>query len=112
MRRTELPAPGAWNRVDVNIPQIEAGRAYWIGILNPADGSGDLRWRDRADASLSPELQSDPAGSLDELPADWVTLNTYDGGPAWPTCSGRPRPGSKCRPARCRSTAAARRRRR
>ena len=96
--RTELPAPGAWNKVDVDIPQIEAGRAYWIGILNPSDGSGDLRWRDRADASLSPELQSDPAGSLDEMPADWVTLNTYDGGPVSAYVFGPPPPGLEVSP--------------
>ena len=32
------PPEGAWNKVAVNIPGIEAGKAYWLGLLNPADG--------------------------------------------------------------------------
>ena len=105
--RALLPAPGAWNKVDVDIPGIVAGRAYWIGLLNPSDGTGSLRWRDRADDTLSPERQSDRLNPLPALPGTWVTKNVYDGGPVsayvWgpppPAPPSSPPPQSPLRPA-------------
>jgi len=63
--------PGAWNTawLESGVP-IEAGRAYWLAILNP--GPGTLVWRDRAGAR---ELaQTTPA--IGALPATWTS---YDG---------------------------------
>ena len=92
--RKELPVPGAWNAVDVHIPGIVAGRSYWIGLLNPGDGTGHLRWRDHADGpNGSPELQSPLGGDLRALPATWVTGIEYDGGPVSAYVFGTPAPG-------------------
>jgi PKD repeat protein len=98
--RVALPAPGTWNKVDVDIPGIVAGRAYWIGILNPSDGTGSLRWRDRADDSLSPERQTVAPPPLAELPGTWGTEGDkeWDGGPVSAYVWGPPPPAPPSSP--------------
>jgi hypothetical protein len=77
--RTSNPTPGAWNKVDVDIPGIVAGRKYWIGLLNPADATGELRWR--AHEAGEPEQQI-VGGALGQLPTIWQADRLWpDGGP-------------------------------
>jgi hypothetical protein len=77
--RTNSPAAG-WNQVTVPSAQLEAGKAYWIALLNPADATGTLRWTDRAGAGENGEQTS---GSVDllTLPDTWVTGGVYSDGP-------------------------------
>ena len=78
--RITNPTEGAWNKVAVNIPGIEAGKAYWLALLNPADGTGTLRWHDRAGGSGGAE-QTYGGPGLVELPPLWSTGGTYSDGP-------------------------------
>ena len=78
--RIANPAEGAWNKVAVEIPGIEAGKAYWLALLNPADGTGTLRWHDRAGGAGGAE-QTYGGGGLEELPPLWSTGGTYSDGP-------------------------------
>jgi glucose/arabinose dehydrogenase/PKD repeat protein len=78
--RIENPAAGGWNKVAVNIPGIEAGKAYWFSLLNPADGTGTLTWHDRADGSGGAE-QTSWEQNLTQLPGTWVTGAIYGDGP-------------------------------
>ena len=71
------PQPG-WNKVDVNIPGIEAGKPYWIGVLNPRDGTCGLRWHELNRGS--PEQWS-ASGSLAQLPTTWVPGRDWSDGP-------------------------------
>lgn len=66
--RLANPQAGAWNQVTVSGPNLTAGTAYWISVLNPADGAGVLRWRDRAGGSGGAEQTSQSQG-LVTLPA-------------------------------------------
>ena len=75
--RMKHPQPG-WNKVDVNIPGIEAGKPYWIGVLNPRDGTCGLRWHELNRGS--PEQWS-ASGSLAQLPTAWVPGRDWSGGP-------------------------------
>jgi glucose/arabinose dehydrogenase len=71
---------GAWNQVTIpNVP-IAAGTAYWVSLLNPADGSGTLRWRDRAGATGGAE-QTSLDRQLETLPATWATGQNWSDGP-------------------------------
>ncbi|HWM07987.1 MAG TPA: PQQ-dependent sugar dehydrogenase, partial [Solirubrobacteraceae bacterium] len=88
--RVENPTPGAWSDVNVDIPGIEAGKAYWISLLNPSDSRGRLRWRDAGEGG-GPEQQSASA-SLLQLPTTWETGLRYTGGPASAYISGTPPP--------------------
>ena len=69
------PGPGTWEKASVDIPGIVAGRAYSIGLLNPLDSTGRLRWHDSNEPG-EPEQQS-ASLTLSQLPATW------DPGPAW-----------------------------
>jgi glucose/arabinose dehydrogenase len=100
------PVAGTWNRVRLDDPvEVEAGRRYWLALLNPMDGTGDLKWRDQAGAPADWELTS--AGqTLTELPASWVTRASYDtGGPVsggaygLPDAPARPAPATAKRAA-------------
>jgi PKD repeat protein/glucose/arabinose dehydrogenase len=79
--RLESLTAGAWNKVPVNIPNIDAGQAYWISLLNPADGSGTLRWHDRAGGTGGAE-QTSWDESLTALPDTWRTGAVWSDGPA------------------------------
>ncbi len=68
--RIENPQPDAWNQVDVDIPGIVAGRKYWIALLNPADGTGFLKWHALNGDDGTPEQESASA-TLGALPATW-----------------------------------------
>ncbi len=78
--RLENPTAGAWNKVAVNIPGIDAGQAYWIGLLNPADGSGTLAWHDRAGGTGGAEQTGADRQRL-SLPPTWATGLLYSDGP-------------------------------
>ncbi len=78
--RIANPAEGAWNKVPVSITGIEAGKSYWLALLNPADGTGTLRWHDRAGGSGGLE-RTYGGGSLTALPATWTTGGVYSDGP-------------------------------
>ncbi len=57
--RLNSPQAGAWNEVTINNgPTLAAGTPYWIGLLNPSDATGVLRWHDRAGGSGGPEQGS------------------------------------------------------
>ncbi len=46
------PTAGAWNTVALpSAVNLVAGTHYWLGLLNPSDATGTLRWRDRAGGS-------------------------------------------------------------
>jgi hypothetical protein len=77
--RLERPVAGHWNAVSVDIPGIRAGQAYWIGLLNPADATGTLRWHDHVGASGLPEQQS-LSRALGQLPTTWETGLVWSGG--------------------------------
>jgi glucose/arabinose dehydrogenase len=87
--RIEDPLPAAWNRVEVDIPGIVAGHAYWIGLLNPSDGTGTLSWHDHAGGSGGPELEA-ASNSLGALPTTWATGRPWDGGPLSAYVAGTP----------------------
>jgi len=89
--RIENPAPGAWNAVGVDIPGIEAGRAYWFGILHPEGGTGELRWHDHAGPIRMPEQQS-ASRDLAQLPTSWEPGLLWDGGPVSGYIVGTPPP--------------------
>jgi hypothetical protein len=84
--RIENPTPGAWNDVNVDIPGIEAGDAYWISLLNPTDSRGRLRWKDAGEGG-GPEQQSASA-TLQQLPTTWAPGPLWTGGPASAYISG------------------------
>lgn len=78
---TSTVAAGTWNEVVLGTPiSVVAGTAYWIGLLNPATGTGTLRWRDHAGGTGGAE-QTSPTGPLDALPAAWTTGGRYTDGP-------------------------------
>jgi hypothetical protein len=77
--RTDSPAAG-WNQVAVPAAALEAGKAYWIALLNPADAAGTLRWTDRAGAG-DPGEQGSGTPDLTTLPDTWVTGGIYGDGP-------------------------------
>ncbi len=57
--RISAPAAGQWAEVPLaSGPQLVAGQAYWIGLLNPGDATGTLRWHDRAGGSGGAERTS------------------------------------------------------
>jgi glucose/arabinose dehydrogenase len=78
--RLNGPQAGAWNQVSVSGPTLTAGTAYWIGVLDPSDATGVLRWRDRAGGGGGPERTSQ-SQSLSALPATWATGATWSDGP-------------------------------
>jgi glucose/arabinose dehydrogenase/PKD repeat protein len=79
--RLNSPAAGAWNEVAINNgPTINAGTAYWIGLLNPSDATGVLRWHDRAQAGGGAE-QGSASFTLGALPATWATGPVWNDGP-------------------------------
>ena len=77
--RTNATVAG-WNEVAVPAAPLEAGKAYWIALLNPADASGTLRWTDRAGAG-DPGEQGSGTPNLTTLPDTWVTGGIYGDGP-------------------------------
>jgi glucose/arabinose dehydrogenase len=93
----DAPAAGAW--ATVRLPSaiaLQAGRAYWFALLNPADGSGILRWRDRPGTVRDKERTSF-SKTLAALPSRWATAAYYDdGGPVsgavYGTAAVAPRP--------------------
>jgi glucose/arabinose dehydrogenase len=78
--RIENPQPDAWNKVDVDLPGIVAGRKYWIALLNPADGSGFLKWHALNGTGGTPEQES-ASSTLGELPGTWAPGRDWEGGP-------------------------------
>lgn len=78
--RIENPQPDAWNKVEVQIPGIVAGRKYWIALLNPADGTGFLKWHALNGAGGTLEQESASA-TLGQLPGTWVPGRDWEGGP-------------------------------
>ena len=84
--RMKHPQPG-WNKVDVNVPGIEAGKPYWIGVLNPRDGTCGLRWHELNRGS--PEQWS-ASGSLAQLPTAWVPGRDWTHGPVSGYVAGTP----------------------
>ena len=93
--RLEAPVAGAWNKVEVDIAGIDAGQAYWIGLLNPADGSGTLAWHDRAGGTGGAE-QTGRDRQRETLPQTWETGLVYSDGPlsayAWGVPATPPQP--------------------
>jgi glucose/arabinose dehydrogenase len=79
--RINSPAAGAWNEVAIsNGPTITAGTAYWIGLLNPSNATGVLRWHDRAQSGGGAE-QGSASGTLADLPGTWATGPVWNDGP-------------------------------
>ena len=79
--RISAPAAGQWAEVPIaSGPQLVAGQAYWISLLNPADGTGTLRWQDRAGGTGGAE-QTSASNSLTTLPATWARGGTWTDGP-------------------------------
>jgi glucose/arabinose dehydrogenase len=78
--RLNNPQAGAWNQVAVSGASLTAGTAYWISLLDPADATGTLRWRDRAGGSGGPERTSQ-SQTLTALPATWATRGSWTDGP-------------------------------
>ena len=78
--RIKEPQPDAWNKVDVHIPGIQAGRKYWIALLNPLGGTGFLRWHALSGGGGTPEQESASA-TLGALPTTWAPGRDWDGGP-------------------------------
>ena len=91
-------------------PTLTAGTAYWIGLLNPTDATGVLRWHDRAGGSGGAEQDSasGSAGGAARRPgrrgATWSDgpLSGYVLGHA---CAAPPPPVLAVRRRRCRSAA-------
>jgi hypothetical protein len=89
--RSEAPIAGTWETVQVPAAEIEAGRTYWIGLLNPATAEGTLKWHDRAAADLTPSEGA--FVDLNALPDQWFNgfelsdgpLSGYVSGVATPT---------------------------
>jgi hypothetical protein len=73
------PTPGAWNTVALSA-SLTAGSNYWFALLNPADSTGNLLWRDRAGGGGGLERTSLSA-ALAALPASWATGGRYTDGP-------------------------------
>jgi glucose/arabinose dehydrogenase len=79
--RVSSPQAGAWNEVAIdNGPTLSAGTPYWISLLNPAGGTGVLRWHDRAGGSGGAE-QGSLSTTLGALPATWATGPRWSDGP-------------------------------
>jgi glucose/arabinose dehydrogenase len=79
--RINAPVAGAWNEVAIsNGPTLTAGTPYWIGLLNPSDATGVLRWHDRAGGSGGPERGS-ASSTLGALPATWASGAVWSDGP-------------------------------
>ncbi len=79
--RISAPAAGQWAEVPLaNGPQLVAGQAYWISLLNPSDATGTLRWHDRAGGGGGAERTSadNPHASL---PGAWTTAASWSDGP-------------------------------
>jgi glucose/arabinose dehydrogenase/PKD repeat protein len=73
---------GTWN--EVTLPSgiaVTAGSSYWIGLLNPSDGAGTLKWRDHAGGGGGAEQTSASSPLLAALPATWATGGEYSDGP-------------------------------
>ena len=49
--RLANPADGRLEQGHRQHPRRRGRQAYWLGLLNPADGTGTLRWHDRAGGS-------------------------------------------------------------
>jgi hypothetical protein len=69
-----------WNEVAVPSARLRNGDRYWIALLNPADGTGTLRWTDKVAGGGSPE-QGSASASLTALPDEWVTGLVFADGP-------------------------------
>jgi hypothetical protein len=69
-----------WNEVAVPPARLRDGDHYWIALLNPADGTGTLRWTDRVGGGGSPE-QGSASASLSALPDEWATGLVFSDGP-------------------------------
>jgi glucose/arabinose dehydrogenase len=79
--RINNPQAGAWNEVPINGgPTLTAGTAYWIGLLNPSDATGVLRWHDRAGGAGGAE-QGSASGTLSALPTTWARGQVWSDGP-------------------------------
>jgi hypothetical protein len=90
------PTPGAWNTVTLpSAVNLVAGTHYWLGLLNPSDSTGTLRWRDRVGGGGGLERTS-LSGNLVGLPLGWLSGGFYTDGPvsgaAWG--SGAPIPSA------------------
>jgi hypothetical protein len=68
------PTAGAWSAVTLPATNITSGARYWIAVLQPADSSGSLRWRDGLGA---PNSVSSTQTNLTILPA------TANNGQTW-----------------------------
>ena len=81
--RARRAGGGAWNTVTLatGVPIVN-GTAYWIGLLNPADSTGVLAWRDHAGGSGGAERTSQGQERCS-------ALCPRRGRPARPTATGR-----------------------
>ncbi len=72
---------------------LTAGTPYWIGLLNPADSTGNLSWRDRAGGTGGAERTSQ-SQTLTSLPGTWANGAHYTDGPlsaaAWGSAGALP----------------------
>jgi hypothetical protein len=75
------PTAGAWTTVALSSSvNLTAGTHYWLGLLNPSDATGTLRWRDRAGGSGGLERTS-LSNNLTGLPLTWLSSGFYTDGP-------------------------------
>jgi PKD repeat protein len=72
----DAPQAGRWNEASLSAPvPITSGQRYWFAVLNPPEGNGILRYRDRAGGR---ELgQWTVAEGTADLPATWTTWDGY-----------------------------------
>ena len=94
---TDLLASGSvttpvagWNTATVSPAPLTAGSRYWIALLNPADSTGVLRWRDRADGAGGGDEERSWARDLIALPAEWESGAIYSDGPLSAYVTGTP----------------------
>ena len=79
--RISAPVAGQWAEVQLsNGPQLVAGQAYWISLLNPSDATGTLRWHDRAGGGGG---RSGPARTTRtrRFLGAWTTAASWSDGP-------------------------------
>jgi glucose/arabinose dehydrogenase len=86
------PRAGEWNAAQLATPvPLVAGTNYWFALLNPADATGTLAWRDRAGGTGGPERGS-ASHTLTALPAVWAIGGRWSDGPVSGTVWGSTAP--------------------
>jgi glucose/arabinose dehydrogenase/PKD repeat protein len=87
----DAPRADSWNEVRLSAPvHVEAGRRYWIAVLDPASSTGELDWYDRAGTGGGLERTSQSKALTDLPPVWWTNVLYTDGGPLSASAVGPP----------------------